>query len=223
MNAPTASDAAPDQPIEVVAPPEQRLPVVLASPHSGSAYPPDLIAASRLDAHALRRSEDSFVDELFAAGPALGAPLLRARFARAYLDVNREPYELDPTMFEEPVPDFVNSRSPRVQVGLGTIARIVASGEDIYRGKLRLADALARVERLYHPYHRALGELIEATLQRFGYSLLVDCHSMPSMTAPHERGGRPRVDFVLGDCHGTACHGVKVPGLGKASAGNDPD
>src|SRR6266404_7095139 len=109
MDVPTASDAAPDQPIEVVAPPEQRLPVVLASPHSGSAYPPDLIAASRLDAHALRRSEDSFVDELFAAGPALGAPLLRARFARAYLDVNREPYELDPAMFAESLPDFVRS------------------------------------------------------------------------------------------------------------------
>src|SRR5260370_16811782 len=112
MKAPTASDAAPGQPIEIMAPPEQRLPVVLASPHSGSAYPPDLIAASRLDAHALRRSEDSFVDELFAAGPALGAPLLRARFARAYLDVNREPYELDPAMFDEPPPAFLTTPSP---------------------------------------------------------------------------------------------------------------
>src|SRR5258707_8580824 len=129
MNAPTASDAAPGQRIEVVAPPEQRLPVVLASPHSGSAYPPDLIAASRLDAHSLRRSEDSFVDEIFAAGPALGAPLLRARFARAYLDPNREPFELDPAMFEDPLPDYVNIRSPRGQVGLGTIARIVSTGE----------------------------------------------------------------------------------------------
>src|SRR5258706_16206146 len=111
MEAPTASDAAPDQPIEVMAPPEQRLPVVLASPHSGSAYPPDLIAASPLHAHAPRRSEDSFVHELFAAGPALRAPLLRARFARAYLDVHREPYELDPPMFQEPLPDFVNRPS----------------------------------------------------------------------------------------------------------------
>src|SRR5260370_24490187 len=110
MNAPTASDAAPDQPIEVVAPPEQRLPVVLASPHSGSAYPPDLIAASRLDAHALRRSEDSFVDELFAAGPALGAPLLRAPFPPAYLDVNPPPYQLDPARFEGPVPDLLHTR-----------------------------------------------------------------------------------------------------------------
>ena len=209
METSSASDDT-DQPIEVLAPPEQRLPVVLASPHSGSVYPPDLVAASRLDAHALRRSEDSFVDELFAAGPALGAPLLRARFARAYLDVNREPYELDPAMFAESLPDFVNTRSPRVQVGLGTIARIVASGEDIYRGKLCLADAMARVERLYRPYHRALGELIEVTRQRFGYSLLIDCHSMPSMSAPHERGGRPRVDVVLGDCHGTSCHSAII-------------
>src|SRR5437868_4757985 len=102
-------------PIDVVAPAEQQLAIVLASPHSGAEYPPDLLAASRLDAHALRRSEDSFVDEIFAAGPGLGAPLLRARFARAYLDPNREPFELDPAMFEDPLPDFVNSRSPRVQ------------------------------------------------------------------------------------------------------------
>src|SRR5258708_38930085 len=163
-------------PIEIVVPARQQLAIVLASPHSGANYPPDLLAASRLDPHALRRSEDSFVDEIFAGGPGLGAPLLRARFARAYLDPNREPFELDPAMFEDPLPEFVNSRSPRVQVGLGTIARIVATGEDIYRGKLRFADALARVERLYRPYHRALGALIEATRQRFGYSLLIDCH-----------------------------------------------
>ncbi len=197
-------------PIEILAPAAQRLPVILASPHSGTCYPPDLIAASRLDPHALRRSEDGFVDEIFAAGPALGAPLLRARFARAYLDVNREPYELDPQMFEDVLPDFVNTASPRVQVGLGTIARIVATGEDIYAGKLRFADAAARIERLYRPYHRALNELIAATQQHFGYYLLVDCHSMPSMSGPHERGGRLRVDFVLGDCHGGACHPVVI-------------
>jgi N-formylglutamate amidohydrolase len=193
-------------PIEIIAPAVHHLPVILASPHSGTCYPPELIAASRLDALALRRSEDSFVDEIFAAGPGLGAPLLRASFARAYLDVNREPYELDPAMFEDALPDFCNTASPRVQVGLGTIARIVATGEDIYAGKLRFADAEARVEQLYRPYHRALRELIAATQARFGYYLLVDCHSMPSMSGPQERGGRPRVDFVLGDCHGNACH-----------------
>src|SRR5437762_20320 len=116
-------------PVEIIAPAAQAIPLILASPHSGACYPPALLAASRLDPHALRRSEDSFVDEIFAAGPALGAPLLRARFARAYLDANREPYELDPQMFEDALPDFVNTTSPRVQVGLGTIARVVATGE----------------------------------------------------------------------------------------------
>jgi N-formylglutamate amidohydrolase len=197
-------------PIDIVAPAAQQLPVILASPHSGTCYPPSLIAASRLGPHALRRSEDSFVDEIFAAGAALGAPLLRARFARAYLDANREPYELDPAMFEDALPAFVNTTSPRVQVGLGTIARIVATGEDIYAGKLRFAEALSRIERLYRPYHRALGELIVATQRRFGYYLLIDCHSMPSMSGPHERGGKPRVDFVLGDCHGASCHAVVI-------------
>ncbi len=210
----TIDDRSPDAdclpPIDIIAPAAQRLPVILASPHSGACYPPALIAASRLDAHALRRSEDSFVDEIFAAGPGLGAPLLRARFARAYLDANREPYELDPAMFEDTLPAFVNTASPRVQVGLGTIARIVATGEDIYAGKLRFADAEARIALLYRPYHRALGELIAATQRLFGYYLLVDCHSMPSMSGAHERGGRPRVDFVLGDCHGPACHPVVI-------------
>jgi N-formylglutamate amidohydrolase len=197
-------------PIEIIAPAAQSIPLILASPHSGTFYPPALLAAARLDAHALRRSEDSFVDEIFAAGPALGAPLLRARFARAYLDANREPYELDPQMFEDALPDFVNTGSPRVQVGLGTIARIVATGEDIYAGKLRFADAESRIASLYRPYHNALAELLAATQERFGHYLLIDCHSMPSMSGPHERGGRPRVDFVLGDCHGAACHPVVI-------------
>jgi len=197
-------------PIEIIAPAAQSIPLILASPHSGTFYPPALLAAARLGAHALRRSEDSFVDEIFAAGPALGAPLLRARFARAYLDANREPYELDPQMFEDALPDFVNTASPRVQVGLGTIARIVASGEDIYAGKLRFADAESRIASLYRPYHNALAELLAATQERFGHYLLIDCHSMPSMSGPHERGGRPRVDFVLGDCHGAACHPVVI-------------
>jgi N-formylglutamate amidohydrolase len=189
-----------------VAADRQTIPLVLASPHSGTNYPPDLIAASRLDALNLRRSEDSYVDEIFGAGPELGAPMLKARFARAYLDPNREPFELDPTMFEDALPDFVNRHSPRVRVGLGTIARVVASGEEIYARKLRFAEALQRVERLYRPYHQALGQLVEATRNRFGYYLLLDCHSMPSTTLP-QRGSlsRGRVDIVLGDCHGTSC------------------
>src|SRR5215469_18509329 len=128
--------------VEVVAAEAQTLPLVLASPHSGTTYPDDFIAASRLDPLSLRRSEDSYVDEIFGAAPGLGAPLLKAHFARAYLDPNREPFELDPSMFEDTLPDFVNRHSPRVRVGLGTIARVVASGEEIYARKLRFAEAM---------------------------------------------------------------------------------
>jgi N-formylglutamate amidohydrolase len=199
--------AAVEPPIEVLAPASQTLPLVFASPHSGTDYPSEFLRASRLDPLTLRRSEDSYVDEIFGAAPALGAPLLRARFPRAYLDPNREPFELDPAMFEDELPAFVNTRSPRVRVGLGTIARVVATGEDIYARKLQVSEAMTRIDRLYRPYHRALRQLVTATRERFGNCLLIDCHSMPSAVMPGERGGRRhRSDIVLGDCHGTSCH-----------------
>jgi N-formylglutamate amidohydrolase len=189
--------------LDLQMPVARSLPLVLASPHSGTAYPADFLAASRLDPVALRRSEDCFVDELFAAGPRLGAPLLSARFPRAYVDVNREAYELDPSMFSDALPKFVNTGSPRVRMGLGTIARIVASGEEIYAKKLRFAEAQRRIERLYQPYHRALRGLVEETEALFGGCLLVDCHSMPSgADSVCERSG---ADVVLGDCHGVSC------------------
>jgi N-formylglutamate amidohydrolase len=144
-------------------PAARRLPLVLASPHSGSEYPADLIAASQLDSLALRQSEDCLVDEFFAAAPRLGAPLLSARFPRAYIDVNRKAFELDPAMFVDELPSFVNGGSPRVRMGLGTIARIVASRGEIYIGKLRFAEAMRRIERRYHPYHRVLRRLVEET------------------------------------------------------------
>lgn len=188
---------------ELHRPTAKRVPLIVASPHSGSNYPVEFVAASRLDPLALRRSEDSFVDELFAAAPRLGAPLLSARFARAYLDVNREPYELDPTMFADPLPYFVNAVSPRVRMGLGTIARIVANGEEIYADKLRFSEAQHRIETLYHPYHQTLHRLILETEALFGGYVLVDCHSMPSFAG--SICGSGAADIVLGDCHGTAC------------------
>ncbi|MDE2229546.1 MAG: N-formylglutamate amidohydrolase [Alphaproteobacteria bacterium] len=195
------------EPIEVLANGGQGVPLVLASPHSGADYPADFLAASRLDALTLRRSEDSYVDEIFGAAPALGAPLLRARFPRAYVDANREPFELDPAMFEDLLPNFVNSHSPRVRVGLGTIARVVASGEEIYARKLKFSEAARRIETLYRPYHRTLKQLLETTQNRYGFSILLDCHSMPSASSERDRRDRPsRADMVLGDCHGTACH-----------------
>jgi N-formylglutamate amidohydrolase len=188
---------------ELRRPAAARLPLILASPHSGSDYPADFVAASRLDPRALRRSEDSFVDELFAAAPSLGAPLLSARFPRAYLDLNRDAYELDPGMFSDALPGFVNAASPRVRMGLGTIARIVASGEEIYAGKLRFAEAQRRIDGIYHPYHRALRRLVEETEALFGGCLLIDCHSMPSAAGPI--CGSDGADIVLGDCYGAAC------------------
>jgi N-formylglutamate amidohydrolase len=191
---------------EVLAPERQTLPLVFASPHSGDRYPPHFVSASRLDPLTLRRSEDSFVDEIFEAAPVMGAPLIRALFPRAYVDANREPFELDPTMFEDELPSYANTRSPRVAAGLGTIARVVANGADIYRGKLAVAEALDRIRRHYWPYHKSLRALVETTKRRFGHCLLVDCHSMPSIGGPMERdAGLSRVDVVLGDRHGTAC------------------
>lgn len=191
---------------EVLQPLRQTLPLVISSPHSGSNYPPQFLAASRLDPLMLRRSEDSFVDEIFACAPDIGAPLLRALFPRAFVDPNREPYELDPTMFDAPLPDFANTRSPRVAAGLGTIAKVVASGAEIYRKKLPLSEALERIRTHYYPYHRSLNDLVEETRRRFGYCILLDCHSMPSSAGGPDGGShKHRVDFVLGDCHGTAC------------------
>src|ERR1700736_3765937 len=156
MDGPLPRRATTEDALDIRQPMMLAVPLVLSSPHSGADSPSDLLAASRLDPVSLRRSEDSFVDALFAAAPELGAPLLAARFPRAYLDVNREAWELDPMMFSDTLPSFVNVRSPRVRMGLGTIARVVASGEEIYARKLAFAEAKQRVDRFYRPYHQAL-------------------------------------------------------------------
>jgi N-formylglutamate deformylase len=189
-------------PFVTSSPVPQAAPLLLTSPHSGRVYPQAFLAASRLDALAIRRSEDSFVEELFADCPALGVPLLSANFPRAFCDVNREAWELDPAMFEDALPAYVNAASPRVSAGLGTIARIVGNGEPIYRHKLRFAEASARIAACWQPYHQELQRLIDATLDKFGVCLLLDCHSMPSI--PGARATRAP-DVVLGDVHGTSC------------------
>jgi len=192
--------------IEIVAPVAQTVPLVFSSPHSGRDYPAEFLAQSRLDPLTLRRSEDSYVDELFAAAPEHGAPLLRALFPRVFVDPNREALELDPAMFTDPLPANANANSPRVAAGLGSIARVVASGEEIYARKLSLAEAEARLDRYWRPYHAALEELLATSRRRFGHVLLIDCHSMPSVGGPMERdAGDRRLDFVLGDCHGRSC------------------
>ena len=203
----TDDNRSPVPPWRLLAPAEQTAAVVFASPHSGRDYPPEFIAASRLNVVSLRGSEDAFIDEIFAAAPDFGAPLLCARFPRAYVDANREAFELDPAMFTDPLPDYVNTRSPRIAAGLGTIARVVNDGEDIYHEPLRFEDALGRIEALYRPYHKALQGMLQATQERFGGCLLVDCHSMPSGQLAPELGagdGNKPADMVLGDCFGTS-------------------
>lgn len=192
--------------LTVLEPAERSVPLVFASPHSGREYPADFVAASQLDPQGLRRSEDSFIDELFASVVRHGAPLLAARFPRAFVDPNREPYELDPGMFSGPLPVAANIRSPRVAAGLGTIAKVVGTGADIYAGKLPVSEIERRIGTFYRPYHRRLSMLVEEARATFGWSLLVDCHSMPSIGGPMDRDvGLSRVDVVLGDCYGASC------------------
>jgi N-formylglutamate amidohydrolase len=190
-------------PFEIVEPAEWRAPIIFNSPHSGSLYPDDFLTASRIDLPTLRRSEDSFMDELIAGLSALGFPTIRVNFPRSYVDVNREPYELDPRMFTGRLPSFANTRSMRVAGGLGTIPRVVGDGQEIYRERLSVEDALSRIETLYKPYHRALRRLINRVHQSFGTVVVVDCHSMPSIGVSRDEPRRP--DVVIGDRYGTSC------------------
>lgn len=179
-------------------------PLVFTSPHSGRRYPDEMMAAAALDAQAIRRSEDAYVDDLIAAAPDLGAATLTARFARAYIDLNREPFELDPAMFADELPAFARSRSARVAAGLGAIARVVSEGQEIYHRKLTYAEAFARIEGAHRPYHAALRGLIAETEVRHGLVILIDWHSMPAAAARGSGRERP-CDIVLGDRFGTAC------------------
>jgi N-formylglutamate deformylase len=192
-----------DPPFEILEPEKSSSALVFNSPHSGRIYPPDFLVASRLDLTALRRSEDSFVDELFLGVVKRGHPLMRAHFPRCYVDVNREPYELDPRMFDGRLPSFANTRSMRVAGGLGTVARVVGDAQEIYGQRLSVDEAMRRIEALYKPYHRALRRLMTRVHRDLGTAILIDCHSMPSTTAVKE--DRPRADVVLGDRYGTSC------------------
>jgi N-formylglutamate amidohydrolase len=190
------------QQFEVREPVAQTIPFVFNSPHSGRHYPADLIENSNLDSLSIRRSADHYVDELFADAPELGAPLLAAHFPRAYLDVNREPFELDPRMFDGPLPPYVNIGSMRVAGGLGTIPRIVAENMEIYRKRLSVEEGLSRIETIYKPYHTCLRRLIARTHARFGLAILIDCHSMPGNI--RLSGSELRPDFIIGDRYGTS-------------------
>ncbi len=216
-----------DPPFEAIEPAECRGPVLFNSPHSGRVYPPSFLLTSRLDLSTLRRSEDSFVDDLIAGLVHRGHPIMRAHFPRCYVDVNREPYELDPRMFEGRLPSFANTRSMRVAGGLGTVARVVGDAQEIYDQRMSVTEALRRIDGLYKPYHRTLRRLFTRLHRDFGAAILVDCHSMPSTTGARDE--RPRADVIIGDRYGTSCVAIvaevveqALRGFGYAVSRNKP-
>lgn len=176
--------------------------VVFASPHSGRDYPWSFVRRTILDENTLRSSEDAFVDKLFEAAPIHGAPLLTAIAPRAWIDVNRSADELDPALIEDVKK---SAHNPRVASGLGVVPRVVANGRAIYRGKISMKEATARIEEYWKPWHQALTTLMDDSVALFGEAILIDCHSMPheaieSIGTP--RGTRPEI--VLGDRFGAA-------------------
>lgn len=199
---PSAASLAPDEAVEVLRPNERLSPLVFASPHSGSRYPDRFLKSAALSKSVLRRSEDAHVDALFEAVPALGAPLVRALFPRSYVDPNRAEYELDPLLFGARVHSICGQVSQRASAGLGVIPRLAGEGCSIYPGTLPLEEAFERLSSCYRPYHKALAGELTGAREAFGFSVLIDCHSMPAASA---RGA----DIVLGDRFGSSCE----PGL----------
>ena len=192
------------------APSVAALPVLVTSPHSGAFYPADFLAAAHLDDHAIRQSEDMFVGDLFTEAAGKGVRVLEAVYPRAYVDLNRGAYELEPALFDGQLPAHVDSKSPRAGSGLGTVPRLVAENKPIYNRKLQYAEAETRIETIYRPFHRRLAELLDDMHQAYGMAVLLDAHSMPSQAARASHhlpaSGAPEIDFVLGNRHGRSCH-----------------
>lgn len=188
--------------VEIREPQNPRSAVVFASPHSGRAYPADMLARTILTGPVLRSSEDAYVDRLLDMAPDHGAHLLTTEVPRAYVDFNRSADELDPAVIEGAPRAGLN---PRVAVGLGVIARVVSNGRAIYRGKLPLAQAQERLDRYWTPYHAALGDLLERQRARHGQVLLADVHSMPhDALSGHAQRDGTRPDVVVGDRWGAS-------------------
>lgn len=193
---------------------EKRMPlraescVVFASPHSGSAYPSEMMRKTILNAHMVRSSEDAFVDRFFDHAPDHGAAFIRALVPRAFVDLNRSPDELDPALIEGV---RRQGHNPRVASGLGVIPRVVANGRAIYRGKLLHSEAKERLDQFWYPYHKALQDMLDEAARYHGQSVLIDCHSMPREAVDSVvRSGARRPEIVLGDRFGAAAGGSVV-------------
>lgn len=189
-------------PFDLYMPERHSVPFIFSSPHSGRDYETTFGGQSRLDALTLRSSEDAYIDQLFAAAPAYGAPLLAARAPRAYLDLNRAQDELDPAVIEGLPPQPHN---PRINSGLGVVPRVVAGGKTINFGRITRVEAESRLTKFWHPYHQQLHSLMHQSTELFGKAILIDCHSMPHEAIEnHSRPGTVCPDIVLGDRFGAA-------------------
>lgn len=206
----------PQSAYDILQPDRNRSCVVFASPHSGRVYHHAFLRSSVLDEHAIRTSEDAFVDQLFDCAPEFGAPFIMAGAPRAFVDLNRNADELDPALIEGV---RRSGHNPRVASGLGVIPRVVANGRPIYRGKLTREEADHRIETIWRPYHRKVQGLLDTARERHGQAVLLDCHSMP-----HEamdgvaRSGMARPNVVLGDRFGAAASGDVVDRVEAAFA-----
>ena len=181
--------------------PGRATPLVFASPHSGGFYPEDMAATEELSVASLRSAEDAAVDRLLGAGAAAGAVLIAGRIGRAYVDLNRAPEELDPTLIDGV--SATQTSGLKTQAGYGVIPRLAGDGAPLYDRRLTREEAVGRIARVHQPYHEALGGLMRAARRRHGRAILVDWHSMPSRAT-----GANGPDVVLGDRHGTSCEAL---------------
>ena len=181
-------------------PAAEAVPLVLDSPHSGAEYPEEFAYCCPLPV--LRRAEDAYVDELYAAAPVHGATLIAALFPRSYIDVNRAADDLDPALLAGAPPPFL---APRPATRVGLLRRHAQPGVPIYDRKLSPDDVLARIERYHTPYHRVLDDSCDRLHREFGAVWHINCHSMPSQGTRRDGRKGEHGDFVLGDRDGTTC------------------
>lgn len=181
-------------------------PILLASPHSGRAYPSCFLKESRLNHTTLRRSEDFCVNDLYDFAPEMGLPFLIAQFPRSFVDVNRSATEIDPALLFMDDETNSTSMSKRVTNGLGVVPRVVGAGIEIYNDPIGLMRLEQRLQRFHEPYHNTLAEKLNQIRRQFGTAVLLDCHSMPDTVSTRRVSSGKSSDIVLGDRYGTACH-----------------
>lgn len=99
-------------PVSLTRPAQSPLPIVIDSPHSGTAYPEDFRYSAPFEL--LRRGEDLYVERLYAQAPRFGATFIAANFPRAYIDPNRLLADIDPELLDAPWPGEV-ATGPKTQ------------------------------------------------------------------------------------------------------------